>query len=123
MPLVSRGLLLRTHPDRSMTCPRRAKDTMAVTCATSRQRALLLILPVRRHPGYVAWFNLMLRSMRSSTSMATQPSFADARSLMSDFVPNTPSTEVIEKAVPRLGQHTACWFEQQKAPEDDGVHS
>ncbi len=61
-------------------------------------------------------WNVLARAAR----LATQLSFADARSLMSDFVPNTPSTEVIERTVLGLGAHTETWFEQQEAPEDDG---
>jgi Transposase len=61
-------------------------------------------------------WNVLTRAAR----LATQLSFADARSVMSDFVPNTPSTEVIERTVLGLGAHTEAWFEQQPAPEDDG---
>ncbi|MCB9655997.1 MAG: transposase [Deltaproteobacteria bacterium] len=61
-------------------------------------------------------WNVLARAAR----LATQLSFADARSVMSDFVPNTPSTEVIERTVLGLGAHTETWFEQQPAPEDDG---
>lgn len=61
-------------------------------------------------------WNVLVRAAR----LATQLSFANARSVMSDFVPDTPSTEVIEQTVLGLGSHTEIWFEQQEAPEDDG---
>lgn len=37
------------------------------------------------------------------------------------FVPNTPSTEVIEQVVLGLGRYTADWFKAQPAPENDGA--
>lgn len=52
--------------------------------------------------------------------LATKLSFAEARTTLAAFVPNAPSTEVIEHAVLGLGRHTAAWFEQAPAPEDDG---
>jgi len=52
--------------------------------------------------------------------LATKLSFAEARATLAAFVPNAPSTEVIEHAVLGLGRHTAAWFEQAPAPEDDG---
>jgi len=44
--------------------------------------------------------------------LATKLSFAEARTTLASFVPNAPSTEVIEQAVLGLGRHTADWFEQ-----------
>lgn len=52
--------------------------------------------------------------------LATKLSFAEARSTLAKFVPNTPSTEVIEQAVLGLGRHAGDWFEAQPAPEGDG---
>lgn len=55
-----------------------------------------------------------------ATRLATKLSFAEARATLAAFVPNAPSTEVIEQAVLGLGRHTADWFEQAAAPEGDG---
>ncbi len=52
--------------------------------------------------------------------LATKVSFAEARSLMTLFVPDAPSTEVVQKAVLGFGAHTAAWLEQGPVPEDDG---
>lgn len=55
-----------------------------------------------------------------ATRLATQLPYATARSVLSDFVPNTPSTEVIEKATLGFGSYAERWFEEQPAPDDDG---
>jgi hypothetical protein len=55
-----------------------------------------------------------------ATRLATQLPYATARSVLSDWVPNTPSTEVIEKAALGFGGHAETWFEKQPAPDDDG---
>ncbi len=55
-----------------------------------------------------------------SARLATKASFAEARSTVGLFLPNAPSTEVIEQTVLGLGRFTGEWFEQQPAPEDDG---
>jgi len=52
--------------------------------------------------------------------LATKLSFAEARATLAMFVPDAPSTEVIEQTVLGLGRHTADWFEQVPAPEGDG---
>jgi len=52
--------------------------------------------------------------------LATKLSFAEARATLASFVPDAPSTEVIENTVLGLGRHTAAWFEQAPAPEGDG---
>lgn len=52
--------------------------------------------------------------------LATKLSFAEARATLSAFVPDAPSTEVIEQTVLGLGRHTADWFAQVPAPEGDG---
>ena len=38
--------------------------------------------------------------------------FAEARTTLAHFVPNTPSTEVIEKCVLGFGRYTEAWLEQ-----------
>jgi len=63
----------------------------------------------------LSW-NVLSRVVR----LATELSFARARAVMSDFVPNTPSTEVIQQALLGFGAHAEAFFEQQPAPEDDG---
>jgi hypothetical protein len=55
-----------------------------------------------------------------ATRLATQLPYATARSVLSDWVPNTPSTEVIEKATLGFGGHAEAWFEKQQPPDDDG---
>jgi hypothetical protein len=55
-----------------------------------------------------------------ATRLATKLSFAEARATLSAFVPNAPSTEVIEGAVLGLGRHTAAFIEQAPPPAGDG---
>ncbi|MCG8554460.1 MAG: hypothetical protein MJD61_04100, partial [Proteobacteria bacterium] len=52
--------------------------------------------------------------------LSAELSYATARSVLSDFVPHTPSTEVIEQSMLGLGAHTEAWFRLQPAPQDDG---
>lgn len=52
--------------------------------------------------------------------LATKLSFAEAKTTLASFVPDAPSTEVIEQTVLGLGRHTADWFEQAPAPQGDG---
>ena len=52
--------------------------------------------------------------------LATKLSFAETRMTLASFVPDAPSTEVLENTVLGLGRHTAEWFEQAPAPEGDG---
>lgn len=52
--------------------------------------------------------------------LATELAYERARSVLSDFMPNAPSTEVIEHAMLGFGHHSEAWFEMQPAPEDDG---
>ena len=84
--------------------------------------------PVKGGPG---WFpldiELGLLSDRVSPSLlatgarlATRMSFAEAREVLGWFVPQPPSTEVLEKVVLGLGHHTQEWFAQVTPPEDDG---
>jgi len=55
-----------------------------------------------------------------SARLATKMSFAEARATVDLFLPNAPSTEVIEQTVLGLGKFTGQWFEQLPAPEGDG---
>lgn len=53
--------------------------------------------------------------------LALMLSFAEARKLMSECIPNAPSTEVIEQTVLGLGRYTQDWFKQASPPTtDDG---
>ena len=81
--------------------------------------------------GGAGWFpldaELGLLSDRISPSLlatgvrlATRVSYAEARESLGWFVPQPPSTEVLEQAVLGLGHHTAKWFESVAPPDDDG---
>jgi hypothetical protein len=61
-------------------------------------------------------WNVLVQAAR----LATELSYATARAVLSEFVPNAPSTEVIEQTMLGLGAHAEAWFELQPAPEDDG---
>lgn len=63
----------------------------------------------------MSWNVLML-----AAQLATKMAFAEARSTLGTFMPNAPSTEVIEKTVLGLHQHAAAFVEQAPAPEGDG---
>lgn len=52
--------------------------------------------------------------------LATKMSFAEARATLAKFMPNAPSTEVLEKAVLGLGRFTEGWFKERHAPDGDG---
>lgn len=52
--------------------------------------------------------------------LATKLAFAEARDVLGWFTPTVPSTEVIERAVVGLGEHTEEWFRVAPAPVDDG---
>jgi len=58
--------------------------------------------------------------LSAAVRLATKLSFAEARSTLGGFIPNAPSTEVIEQSVLGLGRHSAEWFETAPPPEDDG---
>ncbi len=58
--------------------------------------------------------------LSAAVRLATKLSFAEARETMVSFVPQVPSTEVVEKAVLGFGRHTAAWVEQAPPPEGDG---
>jgi hypothetical protein len=61
-------------------------------------------------------WNVLAQAARLSTELA----YARARSILADFMPNAPSTEVIEHAMLGFGRHSEAWFEMQPAPPDDG---
>lgn len=61
-------------------------------------------------------FNVLAAAVR----LATKLSFAEARTTMMMFMPNAPSTEVIEQTVLGFGRHTADWFETAPTPDRDG---
>ena len=61
-------------------------------------------------------WNVLSRAVR----LATELSFASAKEVLGDFVPNTPSTEVIEQAMLGFGAHAEAFFEMQPPPADDG---
>jgi hypothetical protein len=52
--------------------------------------------------------------------LATMMSFAKVHSLLSWFLGQAPSTEVLESTVLGLGRHTGQWFQQAPAPQGDG---
>jgi len=81
--------------------------------------------------GGAGWFpldaELGLLSDRVSPSLlatgarlASRVSFAEAQEILGWFVPQPPSTEVLEQVVLGLGHHTAPWFESAPPPEGDG---
>lgn len=55
-----------------------------------------------------------------SVRLATKTSFAEARATVGLFLPNVPSTEVIQQSVLGLGRFTGKWFENLPGPEGDG---
>jgi hypothetical protein len=85
------------------------------------------VMPGSRHGFYPLDQQLGLTGDRMSfellavaARLALKLSFAEARSTLGLFVPNPPSTEVIEQTVLGLGKHTAAFFESAAAPEGDG---
>jgi hypothetical protein len=52
--------------------------------------------------------------------LSTMMSFAKAQGLLCWFLGQAPATEVLEQTVLGLGRRTGEWFEQAKAPEEDG---
>jgi hypothetical protein len=58
--------------------------------------------------------------LSQAARLACKMSFTEARMILASFVCQAPSTEVIEKAVLGLGQHTSAWYAAAPAPEDDG---
>ena len=63
----------------------------------------------------LSW-NVLMAAARLATKMA----FAEAKATLDMFMPNAPSTEVIEKTVLGLGEHVAAFIEHAPAPEGDG---
>jgi hypothetical protein len=63
----------------------------------------------------LSW-NVLMVAARLATKMA----FAEAKATLAMFMPNAPSTEVIEKTVLGLGEHVAAFIEHAPAPEGDG---
>lgn len=63
----------------------------------------------------ISWNVLML-----AAQLATKMAFGEARTTLGTFVPDAPSTEVIEKTVLGLHRHAAAFVEQAPAPQDDG---
>ncbi len=58
--------------------------------------------------------------LSTGARLATRMSYAEAREVLGWFVPQPPSTEVLEQTVLGLGHRTAAWFEVAPVPEDDG---
>ncbi len=58
--------------------------------------------------------------LATGARLATRMSYAEAREVLGWFVPQPPSTEVLEQTILGLGHHTAAWFEQVPIPEGDG---
>ena len=52
--------------------------------------------------------------------LATKASFVEARATLGLFLPNAPSTEVVEQTVLGLGKCTGEWVENLPAPQGDG---
>jgi len=52
--------------------------------------------------------------------LALRLSFAEARTALARFIPDAPSTEVVEQSVLGFGRYTEEWFEQQPPPAGDG---
>src|SRR5690606_5209657 len=59
--------------------------------------------------------------LATGARLATRMSFAEAREVLGWFVPDPPSTEVLEQTVLGLGYHTAAWLDGgAPVPEGDG---
>lgn len=52
--------------------------------------------------------------------LATRVSYSEAHEMLGWFVPQPPSTEVMQQTVLGLGQFIADWFEAVDPPDDDG---
>lgn len=61
-------------------------------------------------------WNVLSRAVR----LATELSFARAKHVLGEFIPNAPSTEVLERATLGFGAHAEAFFSSQAAPDDDG---
>lgn len=58
--------------------------------------------------------------LSTAVRLASRVSFSEACELLRWFLPNGPSTEVVEAALLGYGRHTGAWFEEAPAPDDDG---
>jgi hypothetical protein len=58
--------------------------------------------------------------LAAGVRLATRMSFAEAKDVLSWFVPDAPSTEVLEQALLGFGHHCAPWFEVAPVPDGDG---
>jgi len=58
--------------------------------------------------------------LSSAVWLALRLSFAEARTALMHFVPDAPSTEVVEQSVLGFGRYSEEWFEQQAPPAGDG---
>lgn len=58
--------------------------------------------------------------MAKSAWLAAKMSFEEARTTLAEFVPDVPSTEVLQKIVLGFGRFAEKWFEERPAPEGDG---
>ena len=58
--------------------------------------------------------------LSTGARLASRTSFAEAREILGWFVPDPPSTEVLEQTVLGFGRHTEAWFAEAPMPEDDG---
>lgn len=63
---------------------------------------------------------LSMNVLGTCARLATKASFAEAKATAALFMPQAPSTEVIEQAVLGLGHHTEDWFASRPAPQSDG---
>ena len=88
---------------------------VATTAETKRHGFHPLDLSLGLMKDRLSW-NVLSLAVR----LATKLTFGEARATMDLFVPNTPSTEVVEKAVLGMGRHTGAWLEHAPLPDDDG---
>jgi len=127
--------LMRTHPDRVEKAGRQFRP------APAQSRALTTLFGVVRYwrtyfretgADERSGFHPLDQSLGLTTDrfswnvlslsvwLALRLSFAEARTALAKFVPNAPSTEVVEQAVLGFGRYTEEWFEQQPPPAGDG---
>jgi hypothetical protein len=58
--------------------------------------------------------------LSTAVRLATRMPFDEARNLLGWFLPDVPSTEVMEGATLGYGRYTQDWFKDAPAPNDDG---
>jgi hypothetical protein len=76
--------------------------------------------PLERALGLMAdrvSFNVLSAAVRLATKLV----YAQVHTTLEMFMPNAPSTEVIEQAVLGFGSHSERWFEQAPPPSQDGA--